>query len=99
MNSTTRRDDGRRSRPGSRARRERDADPDSAHDDLRLAVEWRVQEALLVRVAFPPPAPGSLALPGFGGTRAGGAADRCIPPIVQRVMVDAVSTEVVPHLG
>src|SRR5579859_1343060 len=100
MNSTTRRDDGRRSGPGGRARRpERDADPDATHACLRVAVEWRMQEALLVRVAFPPPASGSLALAGFGRAGARRAADRRIAPVVERVMVDAVGVEVVPDLG
>src|ERR1700688_4033905 len=58
-----------------------------------------MQEALLVGVPFPPPAPGTLALPRSCGAGARSAADRRIPLVVQRVMVDVVGAEAIPHLG
>jgi hypothetical protein len=55
----------------------------------------RVQPALAVGVGLPPPAPGALVLAGAGRPGAGGAADRGVALLVQRVDGQAVG----PHVG
>src|ERR1022692_3340998 len=58
-----------------------------------------MEQALLVGVAFPPPATSPLVLPGLGRTGAWGAADRRVALVVERVMINAAGGEVIPHRG
>src|SRR5581483_11191806 len=58
-----------------------------------------VDAALLVLGVLPPPPPGARVLAGRHRARAGGAADRWIAAVVQRVDRDLVRVGVGAHLG
>src|SRR3712207_2984663 len=57
-----------------------------------------MQAALAVGVGLPPPAPGPLVFARAGRAGAGGAADRAVAALVQRVGGQAVAAQVGPDL-
>src|SRR5262245_41461709 len=56
-----------------------------------------VQATFLLVLLLPPPAPGALRFARRHRTRAGGAADRQKPPVVQRIVWNAVGADEIGH--